>query len=115
MLHEAVIALLSAFLLGTAYALLTWILCRKRLGRREWALIAAGLTGLHHAIAGIMEILFGDTLLSLVFFYTIKVPWSYGFGIGPKAFWLVLLIQAIVSAVISAGICTILPLKRKGN
>ena len=94
----------SAFLLGLAYALSAWVIWRKSARPRRLALVAAGLVVLHHAIAGVI-VFYGKTvMLQLLLFRTIMVPWTYGFGYGPAAYWSVLAVQALAAALIAAGL-----------
>ena len=74
MLKSIIVCSLSALMLGAVYALITWVLCGHWFSRRACLLVAAGLTVMHHFIAGVVEIYFGETILSLILFYTIKVP-----------------------------------------
>ena len=113
MIKAILIGVGTAFLLGLAYALITRALCRKSASLRTLALITAGLVVLHHLVAGLASFYGKPVSVDYALFRTVIIPWSYGFGYGPTAFWCALAIQALIAALLGAGICAVLTIKRR--
>ena len=118
MIRAILIVFGTAFIIGLAYAVIAWALCRKTTSLRTLILITTGLVILHHGLAGLANfyaepILAAYALYRTVVVYTVIVPWCYGFGYGDTAYWLVLGIQTLVAVLLGACFCTVLTWKRR--